>query len=250
MFALRIAALAFLTCFTLPAAGYQIRGTIVDNAGAGAGGASVQIIDAKFQAVARATADATGTFSLDIPASGSFVLRVWLQGFRSRRLPVIVQDEITDLGKISLDFGGCDQPGVICDWFGVQPHDPMLSRGYLRIPVNCVAALAVSTAFCAGDSDWKRGQAKADVRLEKNGPGVYLAAINGAALSTVNPSTADCHDVHPSEAKVRINGLGRGDEICVYTHDRKSSHVFFTEEVALGSKEVLIWQITRPGNAR
>jgi hypothetical protein len=199
---------------------WKIRGVAVDSVGAAVGGASVQLLDANFKLVAHVTADVAGKFSIETVDSGNFVLKVWLQGFRSRRLPVATDTEITDVGKIHLDVADCDAPGVICDWFGeTPPHDPVASRGYLQVQTGCMLTFARSKGLCPGDPTGTR-ESEADVRITVDENGVYLTAMNGAALSKPNLPRGDCHGANPRETKVRIDGLGPGDDICLHTHDR------------------------------
>jgi len=74
---------------------------------------------------------------------------------------------------------------------------------------------------------------------------VYMTALNGAALSLPNSPHDDCRGVHPKEAKIRIDGLGSGDDICLYTHDRHWSHVFLTADVDRRSPQIALWHVTR-----
>ena len=152
------------------------------------------------------------------------------------------EGEALDVGSIRLDVAGCDAPGVICDSFGdVPPPDPVASRGNLQIRANCMVAFITSKVLCPGDS----GGGNEDIQLTRNESGVYLAAMNGASLSEPDLPRGDCRDAYPKEKQIRIDGLGPGDDICLYTHDRHWSHVFFIDEVSRGSHEISIWQITR-----
>ncbi len=99
--------------------------------------------------------------------------------------------------------------------------------------------------LCPGDAKGAGGELDADLRITRDENGVYLTAMNGAALATPGLPRGDCQDAYRKEAKIRIDGLGPGDDICLYTHDRNWSHVFLTEEVTRRSDRIAIWQITR-----
>jgi hypothetical protein len=107
-----------------------------------------------------------------------------------------------------------------------------------------MAAFAANSAFCPGDRTGK-SEADADVRLTHHEDGVYLTAMNGALLSEPDLPGGDCQDAYPKEKQIRIDGLGPGDDICLHTHNRHWSHIFFTETVARGSDQIALWQITR-----
>jgi hypothetical protein len=197
---------------------------------------------------ARATADSAGKFQIKIVDGGGLILKVWFDGFRSRRVPLAVpaEKEIVDAGTIRLELAGCDAPGVICDWFGeAPPPDPVVSRGYLQLNINCVLALAVGKVLCPGDGNGRNWEATADLRITADNEGIFLTAVNGATLSPPDLPRGDCRDAHPSETKIRIDGLGPGDDICLHTHDRHWSHVFLTDNVSRGSEQIALWQITR-----
>lgn len=248
MIKLRVLALASISLCAATADGVWIRGGIVDASGAAVGGASVDLFDPDLKVVAHATADFAGRFQIKSVDGCSLILKAWLQGFRSCRVPVVVPaaKEIIDAGTIRLEVAGCDAPGVICDWFGeAPPPDPVVSRGYLHLNVNCVLALAAGKVICPGDGNGRNREATADLGITANDEEVFLTAINGAGLSPPDLPRGDCRDAYPSETKIRIDGLGPGDDICLHTHDRYWSHVFLTEDVSRGSEQIALWQITR-----
>jgi len=123
------------------------------------------------------------------------------------------------------------------------PPDPIVSKGNLLVQNGCMLSFAQDKAFCPGDAGI--GEAEADVRIAQDETGIYMAAMNGAALSAPDLPRGDCRDAYPKETKIRIDGLGLGDDICLYTHDRCWSHVFLTDDVKRGSHEIAFWQITR-----
>lgn len=244
----RLWLLLFVVVSTAPGgATQQVRGAVVDTTGAAIGGATVRLLNSVSGEVAHVMANDSGQFQLEIAAPGGYIVTAWHRGFRRRRVKVVSrpEGEALDLGNIRLDFAGCDAPGVICDSFGAAPPpDPVVSRGDLQIRTDCMVAFATSRAFCAGDlKGWNEGDA--DIRLIRDERGVYLAAMNGAALSEPDLPRLDCGDAYPKEKQIRIDGLGPGDDICLHTHDRHWSHVFFTDDVDRGSRNIGIWQITR-----
>ena len=225
----------------------QIRGAVVDVTGAAIEGASVRLLNSDSEEVIHATADASGKFQMGSAGADSYVLKAGQPGFRSRRVPVGVhsETETIDVGDIRLDIAGCDAPGVICDWFGeAPPPDPVVSRNNLRVQMDCMLAFTMGKAFCTSETKEPR-QTDADVQLSLNENGVYLTAMNGASLAAPNLPSADCRDAYPKESKIRIDGLGPGDDICLYTHDQHWSHVFLTSDVSRSSRQIAVWQITR-----
>lgn len=119
-----------------------------------------------------------------------------------------------------------------------------MSRNNLRVQMDCMLAFASGRVFCPGDTKGPR-QSDADVRLTQDRNGVYLTAMNGASLAAPNLPRGDCRDAYPKESQICVDGLGPGDDICLYTHDHHWSHVFLTDDVIRGSRQIAIWQITR-----
>ena len=220
-----------------------VKGVAVDATGAGLPGALVRLLDSASNAViTRGSADSEGKFQIGAVPSGSYTVVLWVQGFRARRVPAVIRTgEISDVGKLRLGLAGCDAPGVICDSFGTDPPDSIVSKAYLQVKDGCEVALAVGKVACP---DSARGRtAETELRLMKIGGGIYLSAMNGAALAQANLPRSDCRDANASESVVRTDGFGPGDDICVQTHDW--SHLFFVEDVGLGSQGVEVWQVTR-----
>jgi hypothetical protein len=220
---------------------------VVDATGAAIGGATVRLLKSVSDDVAHVTAANSGKFQFETVAPGRYILAAWQQGFRSRRIPLVLRGagEALDLGYIRLEVAGCDAPGVICDSIGpASPPDPVVSRSNLHIQSDCMAGFAANSAFCPGDRTGK-SEGDADIRLTHDDNGVYLTAMNGALLSQPDLPRGDCHDANPKEKQIRIDGLGSGDDICLNTHDRHWSHIFFTDRVTRGSLQIALWQITR-----
>jgi hypothetical protein len=238
-----ILVLAFILAPGATAAVHTIRGRVADATGAGAVGASVDLFDSDSKAIAHATADSSGKFQIQSAADGNLILKVWLRGFLSSRLRVVAGPEAKtiEMGDVRLEVAGCDAPGHNCDSFGTSPPDPVVSQGNLHAKVSCLVALVAGKVYCPGEGH----EADADLRLTKEDRGLFLVAANGAALSAPNPPHGDCHDAHPDQKKTRLDGLGPGDDICLYTHDRHWSHIFLTENASRGSERIAFWQITR-----
>ena len=244
---IRLGCVALVFISPLCAAGcQQVRGAVVDATGAAIGGASVRQLKSDSEEAAHTTADDSGNFQIGTTGSGDYVLKAWQRGFRSLRVPVVHSEtETIELGSIRLDIASCDAPGVICDWFGeAPPPDPVVSRNELRVQMDCMLAFTLGKAFCPGETKGPR-QTHADVRLSQDESGAYLSAMNGASLAAPNLPRGDCRDAYPKETKIRIDGLGHGDDICLYTHDHHWSHVFLTDDVSRGSRQIAVWQITR-----
>ncbi|MFN7996803.1 MAG: carboxypeptidase-like regulatory domain-containing protein [Bryobacteraceae bacterium] len=223
----------------------QVRGTVVDRAWGAIGGATVRLLNPASEEVAHVTANEAGKFQIQIVGPGEYILRASHPGFRSRRVTVVLRSvgQALDVGDIQLNIASCDAPGVICDSFGdAPPPDPIASSGNLQIRTGCGVAFVMNAVLCPGDP----ARGAEDIRLTRSESGVYLTALNGATFVPPDPSSGDCSDAHPKENQIRIDGLGVGDDICLYTRDRHWAHVFFTDEVRRrDARPVAIWQITR-----
>ena len=73
---------------------------------------------------------------------------------------------------------------------------------------------------------------------------VYLEPLNGAQAAEAN-SADDCQNPKFGDRAVRVDGLGRGSDVCLRTNQGRRSHVFFTEEVEPDSKGISIYYVTR-----
>src|SRR5262249_47865886 len=217
----------------------QFRGIVVDPNGEGLREGFVRVLLASSNTlITRLTTQQNGTFQSDTLGPGSYTLIAWVQGFRARRLAVAVRDgETADVGQIQLDLAGCDAPGVICDDFGLGPPDPILKSGYVQLRLECGADLYDSRLYCPDSSVPARESTGVDLHLTKAESGIYLNASNGASL------LLDCGGARQS--KIRIDGFGPGDQICVQTHGGFRSHVFFVNDVEPGSQSITLWHVTR-----
>jgi hypothetical protein len=221
--------------------GGQIRGVLDDPAGAALGGGSVRVLESPSNRLeTRAIADDYGRFQTGMLNAGSYTVIAWMQGFRAGRFVVSVHNgETTDLGKIRLGLGGCDAPGVNCDYFGMGPADPIAKSGYMDLATDCAGDLLNGKSYCSGTSEGPPQPGAADLRLARDQVGIYLVAVDRAVLSV------GCRDVKPNETRIRVDGLGRGDDVCVQTHDGLRSHVFFATDVEPTSQSIRLWYVTR-----
>ncbi len=113
---MRLAALLNI-CSAIVVAG-ELRGVCVDPAEASLPAATVRVLRSDARTlVARGIADERGNFRFGHVKAGTYLITVWLQGFRARLIDnvAITENGTTDLGKIQFEFAGCDAPGVMCD---------------------------------------------------------------------------------------------------------------------------------------
>jgi len=224
-----------LFAFAASASGGQIKGVVVDESG-GPILAFVRVIETSSGAVlARMRASETGTFQTDILGAGSYTVTVGLNGFRRRDITKIAvgNGETTDVGSIKLAFAGCDAPGVMCDEvfssdLERERAEARVTRGELRLKLGQGADTAES----------------GDLQFTKDGAHVYLVPANGAAVSIPNSSTTDYSDAKYSKARIRVDGLGPGVDLCVRRKDGVVSHVFFIDDVERDSPEIHLWYVT------
>jgi Carboxypeptidase regulatory-like domain len=237
---------AFLSSLLGTADGQQVHGVVVDPNGAAIGGADLRLFKPISGETAFATAMESGEFRIVIATPGTYVLLARRRGFQNRRVTVVVPQamEAINVGNIRLNVAGCDAPGVICDYFGGPPPDWIVSQGYLQVRTDCMLAFKDGKVVCPDDREGASAS-RADIRVTQDESGVYLSAMNGATLAEPDLPRGDCQDAHPKETRIRIDGLGPGDDICLYTHDRHWSHVFPTEDVTRDSRQIAIWHVTR-----
>ncbi len=163
---------------------------------------------------------------------GSYVLKVWAAGFRQHvPLAVTVQPgKVMDVGTIQMEVAGCDAPGVICDT--VVPTRPPLAYGHLSLKLDCGLDLDKGKVSCPAAS-------RADLLCAKDETGVYLSPANGAAAAP------DCRVPKYEPTRIRIDGFGPGDDLCVRTSSRHLAHLFFEDDVQRDSLEVRLYYVTK-----
>jgi hypothetical protein len=188
--------------------------------------------------VTRFRAESDGSFQTGRLQPGSYILVAWVQGFSTRRLSVAILDgQTADLGKIQLEVGSCDAPGVMCDDFGLGPPDRVLSSGHAELKMNCAVDFRNNKISCPDAPGSQKGGIF-DLRVMREDVGVYLTAVSGATISTTNPRRA-------GESRIRVDGLGPGDDMWVRTPNGLESHVYFVDDVEPTSQTVRIWHVTR-----
>ena len=217
----------------------QIRGVLIDATGAELPGGLVRVFQTPSNSlVTRVRTEPAGWFQVGGLQAGSYILVAWVQGFSARRSPVVIVDrQTTDLGKIQLDVGSCDAPGVMCDDFGLGPPDTVLSRGYVELKLSCGVDLRSNRVSCP-DAPGPEKAAAVDLRFTREEAGVYLTSVNGSTLSRPNQQRGD-------EFRIRVDGMGPGDDIWVRTRKGLQSHTFFVDDVEPTSQSVRAWHITR-----
>ena len=94
-------------------------------------------------------------------------------------------------------------------------------------------------SYCPDYSGLVRQGRAIDLRLTRDETGVYLNPVNGTTLS------ADCSTATLSKSKIRVDGLGRGDDICARTHEGLPSHVFLVDDAERDSPSTRLWHVTR-----
>ncbi|HVO97246.1 MAG TPA: carboxypeptidase-like regulatory domain-containing protein [Bryobacteraceae bacterium] len=218
--------IAFLGALAIAA---SLKGVVVDFTGAALPRANIRVLEAESNIlVARATAEEKGAFKIDPLKPGAYTVTAWGSGFRLRiQTGVLIREgEAVDLGKLRLDFAGCDAPGVICDTVNNAPVFPgLIRRASLAVPLNCGTDLVKGKSSCPTDSE-------ANFTVKKDGIKVDLLPLNGATL--------DARCSGQSDAKIRVDGFGPGLDFCVHLRDGLESHVYVVNEVGADSTEVRI----------
>ena len=87
-------------------------GRVVDPDGRGVPGAAVILTDGT-AVVARTLTHSTGQFTLNVPDSGQFEVRVALDGFRAKPVAVTGASAERDLGTIALEMSAVSESVVV-----------------------------------------------------------------------------------------------------------------------------------------
>src|SRR5579862_7267834 len=131
MYVFRIAVIA-LFC---RAADGQVSGEVVDVTGGAIPRATIRVLNAETRVtLQRCQTDQAGRFHLEAIPSGRFLIAAWAPGFKEKLIPYAGAEDV----RILLDLGGCDTPGMICDYFWKPPPDPhpIRSQGELTIHLS------------------------------------------------------------------------------------------------------------------
>ena len=103
-----------------------LTGKVVDPDGGAVSGAAVVLTDGA-SIIARATTNASGTFTLDAPDSGNYEVRVAVDGFRAKPMPVSGSAAARDLGSLALQISAVSESLVV-------------SAAQVEIPLSAAAA--------------------------------------------------------------------------------------------------------------
>ena len=133
-----------------PGGGGLIRGVLTDATGAVLPGGFIRVFQTPSNAlITRLRVEPDGGFQTGQLQPGSYIVVAWVQGFSARRSSVVIlEGQTTDMGKIQLEVGSCDAPGVMCDDFGIGPPDRIRSQGYLELKMDCGVNLRESKVYC------------------------------------------------------------------------------------------------------
>lgn len=83
------------------------------------------------------------------------------------------------------------------------------------------------------------------MQLARENSNLYLAAINGAAMSLPNSAKSDCNYAKYIESRIRADGLGPGIDFCIRAKSGAVSQVFFEEDVDRGASGLQLYYVTR-----
>lgn len=218
-----------------------LRGVVTDVTGGAVSNTSIRVLQSDSHLVAaHAISGKDGSFETGPMMPGLYTITANAPGFRFRIWPGVAvrEGEIHDLGKLQIELGRCETPGMMCDTFGIAPLFPGLIRQQeLAVGLHCGADLVKGTISCPAD-------AKADFTVANDGAGTYIEPVNGSALYVPNSSVDGCTDRVRSEARVRIDGFGPGFDFCLRRRDDRVSHIYVTSEVSADSADVRFWFMT------
>lgn len=228
----------------------RFQGHFVDTSG-GAIAAIVRVVRADTNAVVlRFRANDDGSFRTGPLIPGPHLVTGFATGFRRRELQnlTIKAGHINELGKITLDLAGCDAPGTNCDYFGEVPNSArrIVAEAYITMEPSCTATLDRKIEVVCPERAGKLAMsAKGEISLVERNDTLFLIPGDGAAISSLQGSNADCSAVTYRHEDIAVVGLGPGVDFCVRTKRGLIAHVFFTDDVEAGSTSVALWYVTR-----
>jgi hypothetical protein len=238
----------------IPAGGRAV-GKIVDPSEAYVPGAVVRVADPDAGVlVSQTVADRAGDFRTEILKPGTYLFVVSAQGFgASRKSVTIQQSQVADVGAIRLEVGSCDDPGVNCDEGMVVPLNsapirivPVIASGSRWVKLDCGLDLIGGNVRCQSDAAQPQSEPRTDdVYLIGKDGGIYLQAVNGAALSRPNPRSKNCSEVQFDQTVVRLDGMGHGDDLCVRLREGRRSHILPLQDIWRNSTQVNLAYVTR-----
>ena len=190
--------LSFLSQVDPGTAQGRLQGHVVDASG-GAIAATLRVSQGDTNAVLRFRADENGLFRVGSLLPGQYSVTVFSPGFRRREVRNVVIEawQTSDLGEIPLDFSGCDTPGTNCDYFGEAPNyaKGIIAEAHVTLRLPCAVNLGRKGATVCPKGGGAVRARNADIRLAEENAALYLVTANGAAMSDLYASTADCSGV-------------------------------------------------------
>ena len=206
-----------------------------------------------------ANGDAQGRFQLVGVEPGIYTIQITVQGFRDMTVSnvSITRGQESNLGALSLDFAGCDAPGVICDDFGLAVYnDPIHAQGTIEVPQQCSVDIDEGKTTCTAELDvrgtilpTRNPDSDFWLRAGANGE-TYLVPLNGSSFA-LNPQTewskSGCIAGVYSTREVRIDGLPIGSRVCIRTNRDRYAQVAFFDLVKSRANRVKMAFITWQG---
>lgn len=220
-----------------------LRGQVVDRTLAGLSPAMIRVMQAGSGITKyRTRGDLRGNFAIHEMEFGVYTLAVSVAGFREkfiRNINLNASAINISLGKIPLDFAGCDAPTVMCDDISATPTlGRAHSEGDLALSLDCAADTDDGKVYC-------RTERKADISIKRTKDNyIHLESRNGATLADANAPTT-CPDSILTRSAIRIDGLGPGSDICIRTSSGRRTQLFLTSEVEPSSKHITFHYVTR-----
>ena len=168
--ALFLCALFLLIITARPCFAGPVTGQVVDPDGRGIPGAVVLLTDGT-SVVARTLTVASGQFTLNVPDSGAFEIRVALDGFRGKPIAVTGSSAERDLGTIALEISAVSESIVV-------------SAAQVEIPLST----ASSSVTVITRDDLEKHQVESVADALRAVPGLSVVANGGrGALTSVFP---------------------------------------------------------------
>jgi hypothetical protein len=221
--------------------GAEIRGQILDPEGAVVAHATIRVLDEASRKTVQSTqSSADGTFTVRRFAHGNYLLAISAPGFAEKLIRAEQVHEIpSTFHTIHLDILDCDAPHVNCDIFTsgpyTDPHPVILNRDMTVAAGNAVNLEKGSLVL--------RNSPVADLRLEADSGGLYLAPLNGAAFTT--PGSEGSCGKSRDKQPLRIDGMGPESEIVMRTARGQCSRIFITREIPAGADRATFQIVTR-----
>ena len=168
--ALFLCALFLIIITARPCFAGPVTGQVVDPDGRGIPGAVVLLTDGT-SVVARTLTVASGQFTLNVPDSGAFEIRVALDGFRGKPIAVTGSSAERDLGTIALEISAVSESIVV-------------SAAQVEIPLST----ASSSVTVITRDDLEKHQVESVADALRAVPGLSVVANGGrGALTSVFP---------------------------------------------------------------